>query len=244
MKKFLCISMVTILLFAMASCQKDQDMRTPDPGDSGDVQFKTSSTSILSTTSANQVPIQMFAVNPMYKTAYYHYKQPDGISCSWTSYVNCINCIVTANNNYCYSTAISTVKSRCQNYYPQASTNGSNSILALEWYAGKYDYNLINYNRKSTGNRWDATKNMLAHINSYHSPFVVISSMDNVGHFRVVFSIDWKQSETTSTVYYTDCWYPNTGSFNTNLRSMSLYQFLNLMTTNSAYYNMFFMWPK
>ena len=55
MKKFIFISMVTILLFAVASCQKDQDtitpsvpsthvdMGTPDPGDSGDVQLNTGS---------------------------------------------------------------------------------------------------------------------------------------------------------------------------------------------------------
>lgn len=249
-------SLVIVLLLSMAACQKDQDINpsvpvpqngnvgNPYPGDSGDVPLKISSSAIMSASSPSQIPKQMFAVNPMYKSAYYHYKQPDLVSCSWTSYVNCINCIVTANNNYCYGTPISIVRYRCQQYYPNVQTYGANHILALEWHLATYDTDKVNYSRRSTTNRWEATRRMLAHINSYHTPFVVRSSTGSTGHYLVAFSIDWKQSETASTVYYTDCSYANAGSFNANIRSMSLYSFLNKMTAAGATcYNMLFMWP-
>lgn len=252
MKKLFMLAVV--LLMVLGACQKEEINPTvpaleegvgnPDPGDSGEMQLKIASSTIMNATSASQIPSQMFAVNPIYKTAYYHYKQPDNVSCSWTSYVNCINCIVTANNNYCYATNINTVRSRCQNSYPEVHKNGANHISALEWYVWKYDQSHVYYSLKSESNRWSATKEMLAHINNYHTPFVVRSSMGNTGHYRVVFSIDWKKTESASTVYYTDCWYANNGSFNSNIRSMNLYTFLNYMIINAKYYNMLFMWPK
>lgn len=255
MKTKISILTVIVLLFAMASCQKDQNIvpSTPstsdmvNPADSnaaGDMQLKISSSTILNATSASQIPSQMFAVDLLYKLFYVHYQQPDNVSCSWTSYVNCISTIVAANHNYCYATPISTVRSRCKNYYPGRYQYGANHILALEWYVSTYDYNQVNYSRKSPTNRWEATKRMLAHINTYHTPFIVRSSSGNTGHYLVAFSIDWKQSESASTVYYTDCWYANAGSFDANIRSMSLYNFLNKMTAAGATcYNMLFMWP-
>lgn len=238
------------LLIGLSSCQKDDTSPIRDetsstaPNDSlGTQQLKSTYVSILNARNPNQIPSQMFAVNPIYKTAYYHYKQPDGSSCSWTSYVNCINTIVTAKRNYCYPTPINIVRQRCTYTYPGASRYGASHILALEWYAAKYDQNHINYLRRSSTNRWESTKYMLDQINKYHTPFVVRSSMSSIGHYRVVFSISWQQSESKSIVYYTDCWYANAGSFNANLRSMNLYDFLNAMKVNADCYNMLFMWP-
>jgi len=247
------VLLAIFLLIIVGACQKESEILSSKNEEISDVthdstfsepQLKISSSNILSATSPNHIPSQMFGVNSIYKTAYYHYKQPDASSCSWTSYVNCINCIVTANNNYCYPTPITTVRYRCQQYYPNVSQYGASHILALEWHAGKYDQGYMYYSRKSPTNRWDATKYMLAHINSYHTPFVVRSSMNGIGHYRVVFSIDWKQTESASTVYYTDCWYANAGSFNGNIRSMSLADFLNAMTVGASCYNMLLMWPK
>lgn len=251
MKKF--IFLVIPLLIMIGACQKESEIFSSKEENISDMNsdsllleagLKTSSSTILNATSPSQIPIQMFGVNPIYKTAYYHYKQPDAHSCSWTSYVNCINCIVTASNSYCYPTPISTVRYRCSNYYPNVSQYGASHILALEWHTATYDNGYVNYSRQSPTNRWTATKKMLAHINSYHSPFVVRSSMNGVGHYRVVFSIDWKQTESASTVYYTDCWYANAGSFNANIRSMSLADFLNAMTVGASCYNMLLMWPR
>lgn len=258
MKTFVYLAIV--LLMVLGACQKENETINPqvpstsvdtgtlDPGDSGDslimnMNLKISSSSILNASNPSQIPKQLFAVGSIYKTAYYHYKQPDAVSCSWTSYVNCINCIVTANNNYCYFTPISTVRYRCKNYYPQVNTYGASHILALEWHVQSYDTRYVNYSRQSPTNRWAATKQMLAHINSYHTPFVVRSSMGSTGHYRVVFSIDWQQTESASTVYYTDCAYADAGSFSLNIKSMSLYSFLNSMTVGATSYNMLLMWP-
>ncbi len=222
-----------------ASNMQDEDNISSDV-------YEKSTLNILGATNANQIPAQMFAVNPIYKTSYYHYKQPDNVSCSWTTYVNCINCIVSANNTFCYPTPISIVRYRCQNYYPGVQTNGASHILALEWHVGKYDNSYVYYNRKSTEDRWLATKLMLNHINTYRTPFIVRSSMNGVGHYRLIFSIDWKQSESLSMVYYTDC-YPtqsNGSSFQSNVRSMRLVDMLNSMKVGATYYNMLFMWPK
>lgn len=249
MKKLLILA---VLILGMVSCEKPSLMSPPQEkvilplavADTTPTRAaKAATLSILNTTNASQIPSQMFAVNPIYKTAYYHNKQPDGLSCSWTSYVNCINCIVTANNNYCYPTPISIVRYRCTAYYPEASTKGATNILALAWHLMTYDQGYIHYLQKSTSSRWEATQYMLYHITSYHTPFVVRSSINGIGHYRVVFSIDWKQSENSSIVYYTDCLYANATTFNGNLRSMSLSDFLTFMKVDANAYNMLFMWP-
>ena len=253
------VLILLLLCIFMGACQKDEEISplrdeassyvnneaivdaiTLDPSI---MQPKISSSSILNATSMTNIPKQMFAVSSIYKPAYYHNKQPNGTSCSWTSYVNCINCIVTANNNYCYPTSISTVRNRCTNNYPAVNTNGASHILALEWHVNTYDNGYVAYDRQSPTNRWTATKKMLAHINTHHSPFLVRSSIGGIGHYRVVFSIDWQQSEAASTVYYTDCLYPDNGSFSANIRSMSLNNFLTYMTVGASCHNMLFMWP-
>jgi hypothetical protein len=248
--------MVIVLLFAMASCQKDQNIINSNPietgesipVESGEPELKITSASILNATSASQIPRQFFDSYLEYKAWYQHQKQPNSTSCSWTSYVNCIGTIVrgASANMTQYTTSISTVKYRCANYYPQVNTYGSNSIMALNWHTGAYDGSKINYKLQSTSDRFAAVKYMLAHINTNHTPFVVISKMNNISHYRVVFSIDWKQSETTSMVYYTDCAYASQGNYFANQQSMTLQSFLNLMLNPPVvnYYNMLFMWKK
>ena len=252
--------MFIVLLFAMASCQKDQDINQPIPsslanedtgkpslGDSSQ-HLKISSSTILNATSASQIPSQIFDSYADYKIWYYHKKQPTTTSCSWTSYVNCIGTIVrgASANTIQYTTPINTVQYRCTNYYPQVNTLGSNSITALNWHVGAYDNAKINYRLKSTDTRWIATREMLAHINTYHTPFIVLSKMNSTSHYRVVFAIDWKVGGTGSTVYYTDCWYSSQGNYFDNQRSMSLTSFLDLMLNPPTvkYYNMLFMWKK
>lgn len=193
---------------------------------------------ILSAKSSKDIPAKFFRVASMYKENYVHLKQPDGKSCSWTTYVNCINCIVTANNDFCYSTSISTIRKRCsnKNKYP-------NSISALVWYAQTYDDDLVDSYSKSFSSRWTTTKFMLNFINENRVPFVVISSLNGVGHYRLVFSIDWKQSESKSIVYYTDCAYSDKGSFDSNIKTKKLSDFLDSMVETNDYYNMLFMTP-
>ena len=249
------IMLVAIFLIALGSCKKEgispiQDEAPSSVNDSlvNTGRSKGSSSSILAATSASQIPSQVFDSYLEYKAWYQHQKQPNSTSCSWTSYVNCVGTIVrgASANTTQYTTPISTIQYRCANYYPQANTYGSNSIMALNWHAGAYDGNKINYQLQSTGNRFTATKYMLAHLNTHHTPFVAISKIGNTSHFRVVFSINWKKLETTSTVYYTDCVYANQGNYFANQRSMTLQEFLDLMLNPPVvkYYNMLFMWNK
>lgn len=269
MKKII-LSLTVAALFALASCQKDDD-RVNAPQQAGasnnqemiespqsdlnyqndPPQLKISSSTILNASNANQIPSQMFGVNPIYKTYYTHIKQRPG-ECSWTSYVICISDIVAANNNFCYPTTINTVKNRCVSH---ANAIGINEfrIDNLNWYAGAYDASKIGWSLVSKSSKFAAIKEMLNHINTYRTPFLVVSSIGGTGHYRVVFSIDWKKGESGSTIYYTDCNYPSGASpgvvsnpsFSANYRSMDLTQFMSTMTGSFAsYYNMLFMWPK
>jgi len=78
------IAMVIVLLFTLASCQKDQDTRviTPasqelasdNPIENGDMDLKISSSTILNATSASQIPSRTFKVSSVYKDAYIHLK--------------------------------------------------------------------------------------------------------------------------------------------------------------------------
>lgn len=237
MKKLLLMFMLSIFLF---SCNEDiiesNDFRSENGLDT--IYEKSAKVDILSARSPKDIPSKFFRVASMYKENYVHLKQPDGKSCSWTTYVNCINDIVTANNNFCYSTSISTVRRRCSNKFDYP-----NSISALKWYAQTYDDDLVDVYSKSTSSRWTATKYMLNFINENHVPFIVVSSTNGIGHYRLIFSIDWKQSESKSIVYYTDCAYSDKGSFDDNVRTKKLSEFLSSMIETTNYYNMLFLMP-
>lgn len=254
MKKFFATLMVTILLFALASCQKDQD-NLPTPASTEDVvntdgQLKISSSTILNATSASQIPSQMFAVNPIYKTAYIHLLQYTG-ECSWTSYVLCTGAIARANgNSYAAThTKVTSVKNACNTHANQVNTDPE-FIGNLDWYAGAYDAGVINKQLRATPDnstgRFQMTKYMLAHINSYHTPFVALAldPVSNKGHYLIAWSIDWKAGGTGSTVYYTNTLLSPQSTFNGNLKSTSLTTFLDWMRDNpkATYYNCLFLW--
>ena len=265
-KVYLWLALI-VMMFALASCQKDQNTNPPTPAsqgamvnpDAGNPQLKISSSTILNATSASQIPSQFFKVDQIYKNSYIHLKQRPA-ECSWTSYVMCVGSVARANNKT-YSTSltqVSTVRDRCNAHaatFPSSSISSYGDYIGnLDWYAGAYDNTKITRQFtaiQSNSGQFAAIKQMLAHINTYHTPFVVRSSINGEGHYRVVFSIDWRVGQTNSVVYYTDCnlpsgvaaGVPTNSGIEANLQSMDLTQFMSLMIVGANNYNMLFIRP-
>lgn len=149
-------------------------------------------------------------------------------------------------NSYpCTSAKVYAIKNMCGN---------SNSITSLRTFGNTYESQYItavyDYGSNNSTGRFTAIKEMLAHINTYHTPFLVIGTFyyqngTKGGHYLVVQSIDWKCGGTGSTIYYTDCAYNcvnNNSSITANLRSMSFTTFLDRMVDAPSLYNMLFLY--
>ena len=263
MKTFI-LSLSVALLFALASCQKDNNMKpSPSPtirvaDDSSAQDAQTphlkSSSSILNASNANQIPSQFFKVGSLYKLNFNFITQPDPYSCSWTSYVTAIGAIARGNG-YSYSSSSSkiySVKSQCMGLASQDQDNAG-LITTLQncanIYDSKYVYARFVHKYNNSSDRFNAVKEMLNHINTYHTPFLVVSTFyksngTKVGHYLVVLSIDWKQGGTGSTVYYTDCGYASNGwNLDNNLSSMNFTTFLDRMVDAPINYNILFFQP-
>lgn len=202
------------------------------------------SSSILNANSAWDIPTQNFHAAQIYKNNYVHLKQPDAVSCSWTSYVVVAGTIAkakgysyTVNTNHVYN-----VRNWCNN-----NTNTPNSILSLESYRASNDPDKVFGNRvsfsKNSNGRFAFVKKILNHISTKQTPFLVTSRLGNTGHFYIVWSVNWVQGGAGSVVYYTDVNSPAQSSFSNNVKSMNFTDFLNLMQTdNNNYYNALFLW--
>jgi len=252
MKNFLFLAIT--LLITLGACQKEKEEISPvmdeasssvTPVDSlsTDMNLKISSSSILNATSASQIPSRFFQVNPIYKTTYIHLKQYSG-ECSWTSYVLCTGAIARANGKSYPAThsKVTSVKNAC---------NNSAYIGTLSNYAGNYDYSVVNRQLRATPQttgRFQMIKYMLAHINTYHTPFVAlaIDPASGIGHYLTVWSINWKSGGTGSTIYYTNTLLTAQSTFNGNIKSTSFTTFLDWMRDNpqASYYNCLFLWGK
>lgn len=253
MKKF--VIMAVMSLMVLGACQKEKEELSPAAQDEmSSITLpqdsvastggpKMSSSTILNATNASQIPSQFFQVSSIYKNSYIHLQQYAG-ECSWTSYVLCTGAIARANGNS-YSathTKVTAVKTAC---------NNSAYIGDIASYAANYDYNLVNKSLKATPEstgRFDMIKYMLAHINTYHTPFIALAldQSSGIGHYLTVWSIDWKCGGTGSTVYYTNTLLSAQSTFNGNLNSTSLTTFLDWMRDNpsASYYNCLFLWNK
>ena len=280
MKKLILFFSVAVL-FALASCQKDNN-GTYGPRSSGsrgttnssgssqeicedsiidnwDMEdepfpFKSSS-SILNASDADQIPSQFFKIDPLYKLNYNFIVQPDPHSCGWTSYVTAVGAIARGNG-YSYSSSSSkvySVKSKCISITSHHSENEAKDITILKKFANIYDnqyvYGRLVCKKDNSSERFAAVKEMLNHINYYHTPFMVLSTFyyndgRKAGHYLVVLSINWKQGGSGSTVYYTDCGYGSNGpDLDNNLRSMNFTTFLDRMVDSPNNYNMLFFQP-
>ncbi len=205
------IILAVTLLISLGACQKEPinpsvpttkvNSTTPDPGDSGQ-QTKISSSTILNATSATQISSTFFTSKWAYKNKYTHITQYSG-ECSWTSYVICAAAIVNGDLGY-YSypvthTKITSVKNWCGNTYIERLRDYANQ-KDNAYFGNVY----LDKESKNTTGRFAMIKQMLYHLYLYQKPFVVIITNNNIGHYVVVWDIDWVCGGTGSTVYYTD----------------------------------------
>jgi hypothetical protein len=246
MKKIMWATFV-ICLIALASCQKDNNNSSSNDGisavgvDSSTTLGNGPKSSILNATSATQIPSQPFKTSTMYKNSYIHLQQYSG-ECSWTNYVLCAGTIARFKG-YSYPAThakVTAVRNAC---------NNSSSISALASYSSNHDYscvsNQLRSSSKTTSGRFQMVKYMLYHLDTYHRPFITLASTPSgVGHYYIIWDINWICGGTGSTIYYTNTLLPPASSFNGNLQSVSLTTFLNWMENNpsASYYNMLALW--
>jgi len=258
MKTIIYFSVIVLMSLSVifTSCQKEEEilleektsLTAPDHEDLDSItvtpvgDLKMSSSTILNASSASQIPSNFFRVASKYKYSYKHLKQPVSNGCSWTNYVMCTGAIANANGgNYPVNNSqVYKVRSRC---------GYSTSISALKNYARNYDGNETDYSLRATSQysgRFQMIKYMLNHINTHHTPFVALAKdqSSGIGHYLTVWSINWKQGGSGSTIYYTNSLYPDAGYFNGNIKSVSFTTFLNWMRDNqsASYYNCLFLW--
>lgn len=194
--------------------------------------MKVSPSNIMSATNANQIASRFFSSASIYEDAYIHITQYDG-ECSWTSYVLCASAIANGNANACVYPAthdqITSVKTWC----------GDSYIDQLQAYASQNDNAYFSdpslfKEEKTSAGRFTMVKNMLYHLYVYQKPFIAIITSNSIGHYVVVWDIDWKCGGSQSLIYYTDPLDDPT-AFSSQLKSMSLTSFLNKMGPSNSY---------
>jgi hypothetical protein len=239
---------VLYLIILLASCQKEFIAPEKKSENSDTVQvsqneLKALSTSwIMNASSLSSIPSQMFDLDFKYKVSYRHLKQPDGTSCSWTSYVIATGCVANATGKIypVSSTKVYEVKNACK-YLSSSSPNG---IVTLSKYATNYDNVRISVSQESCSDVVTAIKKLLNHLYNYKSPCLVTSTYFGsqiYGHYLIVHAVDWRGG--TGTVYYTDCAYYNGVLYNDNLKQEEISSFMNRMVTVSRSYNFLFIRP-
>jgi len=240
MKKFIFIAIITLGV-NFSACQKEKEifpnqseMTTTPPPDQGDtIAGEPSSTGnpkaafILNATSASQIPSMYFYSGSCYKNKYTHVKQYSG-ECSWTSYVLCAGAIVNGNfGSYVYTVnhpAITSVKNWCRSSYIERLRDYANQM------DGPYFGNVyLSKEYKTSTGRFNTIKQMLNHLYVYQKPFIAIITNNGIGHYVVVWDIDWKCGGTGSTVYYTDPLDYPASSFYSQRQGMNMTTFLDKM---------------
>ncbi len=252
--KIVWFAVVFLIGFSLVSCEKDVPITVEKPDqelmsigefspdadvfcdDAFDkVELKNSVVVIQNATSYNDIPTYAFRCYDMYKLSYQHIKQPNSTSCSWTSYVICAGNVANAFVRG-YPVTVNQV------YKVMTRCDTSKLITTLAWQANVYDSRYVRTDvfslKKSTSTYLDVVKQMLLFLQQNKTPFVTIAKSGSYGHYVTIYSIHWKQGLTGSVIYFTDSLDPDMGSFNANVKSMDLEQFLSLMKTNSnTYYN-------
>lgn len=244
MKTIICIVIIALCV-GFNSCQKDEialptpsEMMTPqmmnnDSLDSpDDIGHEKSGNYILNAYSANQIPARFFSSGSSYKNKYIHVKQYTG-ECSWTSYDLCAGAIVNGNfGSYVYSvnhSKITSVKNWCGSSYVERLRDYANQMDNP--FLGSY---LSKEGKNSTG-RFNTVKQMLNNLYTYQKPFIAIITNNNIGHYVVVWDIDWRAGVAGSTVYYTDPLDNPAGGFYSQRKSMDMHTFLDRMGPLNCY---------
>lgn len=185
----------------------------------------------------NDIPTKAYRCYDLFKPWYVHIRQPDNQSCSWTAYVICAGNIANAVW-WGYPQNVSKV------YAVKSGCGSSKTITSLANYCNSVDKN--NYylraqvlsNPKINSSYLDVIKRMLTLLEETKTPFVTIAKSGSKAHYVTVYSIHWKKGLKGSLIYFTDSLDPDRGSFNNNIKSMDLEDFLYSMKSNSnTYYN-------
>jgi len=176
------------------------------------------------------IPIYQFRCYENYKWTYKHVKQPDGTSCSWTSYAICTGNVVNAFGAY-YPVNINQV------YKVRDGCGWGKYIGDLCYYANSIDRKyvrarVVSFEKKYISD-FEVIKQMMLLLYVNKTPFVAIAKSGSYTHYVVVYGIHWGSNSLKSIIYFTDPLDYNYGSFNSNVRSMDLYEFVRLMRTNS-----------
>ena len=240
---------VCLSMFSLISCIKDDDLiqeeQNSDLASKAQVESKyqtmaATATSILSATSAWDIPTQFFKANQVYKNNYIYLKQKTG-ECSWTNYVLNAGAIARAKG-YSYPATYAQVTA-VKNW------TGSNALITkLNQYrsandASKVSGEIKSFSKNSTG-RFNMVKQMINHLDTRKTPFIALASYSGIGHYYIVWSIDWKVGGTGSEIWFTNTLDPVYSSFDTQVRNMNFSDFLDLMEDNpdASYYNSLFLW--
>ncbi len=205
---------------------------------SGDAMYNT----LTAAVSVFSIPTYAFRCYDNYKWGYRHVKQPDGSSCSWTSYVICTGNIakISGRNYSVTSDQVYVVKDGCV---------GSKLVTSLRDYANNTDKNVVKARtislQKSTTDCLGVFKQMMLLMYLNKTPFVTIAMSGNYTHYVTVYSIYWKVGVVGSKIYFTDSLDPDRGSFDQNVKYMDLWDFYCAMKNNSnSYYNFLELLPR
>lgn len=188
------------------------------------------------------IPNYAFRCYDNYKWAYRHVRQPNGTSCSWTSYVICTgNVAAVAGCDYPVNVDhVYVVKDGC---------GGSKLITKLRDYANTTDRNIVKARtislKKNTTESLAVFKQMMLLMYVNKTPFVTIAMSGNYTHYVTIYSIYWKRGLIGSKIYFTDSLDPDRGSFDKNVKYMNFWDFYCAMKNNSnSYYNFLELLPR
>lgn len=205
---------------------------------SGDAMYNT----IINAVSVSSIPTYAFRCYDNYKWGYRHVKQPDGTSCSWTSYVICTGNIAAVSGKS-YPVTVDQV------YQVKTGCGGSKLITKLRDYANSTDRSIVKARsiglQKSTTNYLPVLKEMMLLLYVNRTPFVTIAISGSYTHYVTVYSIYWKKGLLGSKIYFTDSLDPDRGSFDKNVKYMDLWDFYCAMKRNAnSYYNFLELLPR
>ena len=158
-----------------------------------------------------------YYVSSTYKNAYKHIKQPDGTSCSWTAYTLAAAAIARGNSESYPSGLSNPTPTDYVNklWHVRTILNGSKRIDSLAVYANTTDhptYNSISATPWGHSDFDTATFKLLGERKLYGNdkPCLFVSTTSTgLGHYVIIWDIEWGGTAANSTVYVTD---PNSGS--------------------------------
>lgn len=194
-------------------------------------------------------------VKQTYKNSYQHLKQLGG-ECSWTSYVLTTAAVARAKGEKYpmnktnpvaqdYRSKITHVRTLCVD---------TAYIWKLDWYARTVDnpaYSSISPKivvesvvvGDESGSFDRATFTFLRERRKNQAPCIFLASKYGVGHFYILWDLEWNGTAANSYVYYTDA---DTGSqtslssYNTRKNYMTLAEMLSLKLSSNHYNFLFF----